>query len=761
MPVTVFIMIPQKRKYTDLLCDIGELSGLFTDSESLDSFLQRIVEMIAGHMSSNVCSIYLYEENTKELVLAATKGLNAKLIGQVKLKLGEGLTGLSLKERRPISERHASRNPNFKYFPGLGEEEYESFLSVPIIRGAILIGAIVIQNTQKGFFKEEDISILRAITSQLANTIEMTRLILSIENKEKKQTVKQIEALSFIKGKIGSKGFAFAEAVVWDQKLDLRTFLEIPLDKKLTQKDLENAIDESEEQIKGLQKEIEERLADVASLIFTAQILMLKDQAFIGSMTDRIEKGEDVVRAVVGVVREYMKKFFVLENAYLQEKAQDVHDIGKRILNNLTGSSSSHGFIKGKIVVANDLLPSDILKLSSQGIEGVILLSGGVTSHISILAQSLGVPLMIADVPELLNVSKNTKVILDAEQGNIYLNPSEDILNTFKTHIEQRITPLNDADQVHQETVTSDGHRVVVMSNVNLLGDLKDAIRFKTEGVGLYRTEFPFIVRNNFPSEEEQYVIYKKLVDTVKDKQITFRTLDIGGDKVLSYFDHHLKEKNPYLGMRSIRFSLQHKDIFIQQIRAIMRASVGADARIMFPMISSVDEFLEAEQIVLECAKDLKREGQKFLQKPKIGIMIELPSVLEILDDLAKHAAFFSVGTNDFIQYMLGVDRTNEKVASLYLPHHPSVLRAIKKVVSVANANKIDVSICGDMAYQEAYLPFLIGTGVRKISINPTFMPRVQKCVEVIDTKKAEKLVADVLKKSSLKDIEKILGINE
>ena len=219
-------------------------------------------------------------------------------------------------------------------------------------------------------------------------------------------------------------------------------------------------------------------------------------------------------------------------------------------------------------------------------------------------------------------------------------------------------------------TKTKDGTRVQLLANLNLLSDLKHAKAVAAQGVGLYRTEFPFMVRSDFPTEEEQYIVYKKVVDALDGQELTFRTLDIGGDKILSYYDYG-KEQNPFLGMRSIRFSLKHKDVFLQQVRAILRAGVGADLKIMFPMISSLDEFLDAKAIVLECIKDLSLEGIACHKKPKIGLMIELPAVLEIIDDLAEEADFFSIGTNDFVQYMLAVDRTNEKVAEFYLPHHP------------------------------------------------------------------------------------------
>ncbi len=482
-----------------------------------------------------------------------------------------------------------------------------------------------------------------------------------------------------------------------------------------------------------------------------AHILMLKDQSFIGAIIAQIKENVNPPQAIVNVVKDYFEKFDRLTNAYMKEKGHDVKDIGKRLLQNLLGVQVNLEHPQGSIVIAQELFPSDILKMSYQNVKGIILLSGGATSHLSILARSLEIPLVIVDVPELLEAPVGTKILLDGEQGNIYVNPGEDIILSFKNRIEEQNSPKHLKQKVQPVTKTKDGVKIQLFSNINLLSDLKLAADYKAEGIGLYRTEFPFMVRSDFPSEEEQYVIYKKLVDAMPGKEITFRTLDIGGDKVLSYY-HFEKEENPFLGMRSIRFSLKHKEVFEQQIRAIVRAGHKADLRIMFPMISSVDEFLEAKEFVGECIERLKKEGIPCHDKPAVGMMVELPAVLEIIDWFAEEADFFSIGTNDFIQYMLAVDRTNEKVADLYLPHHPSILRALKKIVSAAQKKKKDVSICGDMAHEERYIPYIIGIGIRKISLDARFHPKIQEVISRIDVKEAESLVRQILSKHRISD---------
>jgi phosphotransferase system, enzyme I, PtsP len=295
-----------------------------------------------------------------------------------------------------------------------------------------------------------------------------------------------------------------------------------------------------------------------------------------------------------------------------------------------------------------------------------------------------------------------------------------------------------------------------VMVNINLLSDLALPGEEIADGVGLYRTEFPFIIRNDFPSEEEQFFVYRKLVEGMKGKPVTIRTLDIGGDKILTYYDD-ARENNPFLGMRSIRFSLAHRDIFRQQIRAILRAGHNADLRIMFPMIASMEDFIESKAIVTDCARELGEEGIPHNAAPPVGMMVELPSAVMVIEDLAREAAFFSIGTNDLVQYTLAVDRTNEKVAHLYVPHHPAVLRSIKRIADAGRAAAIEVSVCGDMANSVRYLPFLIGAGITAFSVDSVYLPRVKRAIAGINRAEAASAAGRILLLKSLREVEELL----
>ncbi len=743
------------KNHTQLLCDVGELAGLFHDSTSLEGFLQRIVEMVAEHIKAEVCSIYLFYEDTQELELRATKGLNKDLIGNVKLKLGEGLTGLALKELRPVREENASKNENFKFFPGLGEEQYESFLAVPILRGRSRIGVMVVQKITKHYFSEEDATVLRAITSQLANTIEMTRVILGVdEEHDLRKESFQEEQADIIYGQVGSSGFALAEGLVIKDDVEK---LIVEDNKTYSYDDLERAFAETEEQLESMQTQIEERLADVASLIFSAQILMLKDKSFVDHIRNGVSNGENPPQAVLRVVNQYIDKFSNIPNPYIREKANDVRDIGKRLLNNLTDKKDVYSDTQDKIIIAKELLPSDALKFSSQGVKGIIVLRGGATGHLAILAQSLQIPLIIADVKSLLNTPLATPILMDGNQGLIHINPSDEIIKSYESFVTHAVDLEVLKQEVKDTTQTVDGTSIDLYANINLLNDLDHAIAFKAQGVGLYRTEFPFIVRSNFPNEEEQLLVYRKLLSQMEGKEVTIRTLDIGGDKVLNYFQENANETNPFLGLRSIRFSLKYQDIFRNQIRAILRAAADRESiRIMFPMISSLDEFIDSRAVVYECIEELKSYNLDFCANVQIGMMVEIPSVVGIIYDLAKEVDFFSIGSNDFVQYMLAVDRTNEKVSYLYMPHHPAVLRGLNKIVTKACEMDKPVSLCGDMAHDERYLEFLIGIGLTNFSINPLYIPRVQKFIEGLDAKQAKEKAYEVLKMNSLTELGKV-----
>jgi phosphotransferase system enzyme I (PtsP) len=750
--------------HIQLLCDIDELNHLFRDSVSIKALLERTVQMIAKHTHAEVCSIYLYEDQSRELSLWATVGLAQESVGKVKLKLGEGLVGKALEKGEPVCEKHAQQNPDFRYFPGIGEEKYDSFLAVPIKRGVNKIGVLVVQRPEGKNFNNKDVKSLQAVTSQLANIIENAQFLMSMHEPQEEgeeagtpEEKQQPSIPNFIKAKSAAPGFAKGPSLVIDKDKTFKNLSKRKFEKQYSLEDFKEAVRLTTEQLQKLQRQVEEKLSDAASLIFAAHLMILKDENFTEKIYSLIEEGKNPPQALLQVAGEFMNSFSESPSPYMQEKSKDIEDLALRIIDNLESKGRKYIKCRDKIVITTELFPSELLMLSSENVAGVILVtSGGVTAHLSILARSLQIPTIITEHYELIEIPEDTQIFLDAEIGNIYIEPSEEVLETFKKRRQAGLSIEKQKEMVEKTTSTADGERIQILSNINLISDVKLAKTLKAEGIGLYRTEFPFIVRDNFPSESEQFSTYSKVIKSMHNKPVTFRTLDVGGDKVLSYFNY-AKEPNPVMGMRSIRFSLQKPEIFTEQIRAILRAGADADLRIMFPMISSVDEFLQAKEFVRKSIEELSKQGLKHNSKPRLGIMVELPSVIDLIDELAEDVEFFSIGTNDLIQFMLGTDRTNEHVSNFYLPYHPSVLRAINKVVQSANKHKREVSVCGDMAHQPEYLAFLLGIGIRTLSVEPGYILRVQQTIDKINLKEAQDLAKKMLGTSRNSELKQII----
>ena len=743
------------KENVEMICDVAELSALFEKSSSLDDFLQSAVSTVAWHMKAAVCSIYIYDDATRMLTLRATQGLNADAIGSVQLRLGQGIAGLALKELRSICSGCASKSPHFKSVKGIGEEEYEAFLAVPIRRQLTRVGVLVVQDAQVDYFDEADEQALRAIAGQLATVIENADLLMALHRHEETAAPVAEPGIKLIKGRPASGGIAQGLASFMFSgragKFQVPAFA--PED--LTLADFDRALRMSVQQLKDLQKEADKDLSDVAQLIFNAHLLILADEEFSGEIRRQIEAGSSPVTALVNVVNRYIEIFSASPNPRLQEKEHDLKDLGHRLLENLVGGGRAPSDYSGQIILADSLLPSDVLKLATEKAEGFIV-QGGMTSHIAIICRSLQKPMVMVDPQQFVMFHESGELLIDGSQGTIYIQPSVEVLKEYEEH-HRAAEEMEAAASVKEKTLTADGTRIQLFANINLLSDLKLADKFRAEGVGLYRSEFPFIIRNAFPSEEEQRQVYGRIVESMAGREVTFRTLDIGGDKLLSY-QSEVEEANPFLGLRGIRFLLRNKDIFIEQLCAMLRAGVGGNTRIMFPLISSVDEFVEAREVVRECMKQLDDRGVEYNRETKLGIMVELPSAVTLVEDLAHEVDFMSIGTNDLIQYTLAVDRTNEMVSKLYLSHHPAILRAIERVASVARAHRVDVSICGDIVRDSKMIPFLLGAGITKFSIAPRRMPDIQKAVEAISMEKAVYTARQMLEFSRISEVEAFLS---
>ena len=531
------------------------------------------------------------------------------------------------------------------------------------------------------------------------------------------------------KGIAASKGYAIGkvflqeheEIVITDEKVS-----DIAAEKEK----LQVALDASREQLGKIKEKALAEMGEEKAAVFEAHITLLDDPEFTGAMQMEIESNStNAMKAVQNVTDMFVSIFDSMEDAYMKERAADIKDVSKRIIDNLSGKGGDAFAIteNNTIVVAHDLTPSDTAQLDRSKVVGFITNIGGRTSHAAIMARTLEIPAVLGLGDITSCVKSGDFVIVDGITGDVIINPSEEVIAEYtekKKKFQEEQEELKKLIDV--KTTTKSGKRIEVCGNIGKPEDVLGVIANGGDGVGLFRTEFLYMDRDNAPTEEEQYESYKFVLEKMEGKQVVIRTLDIGGDKTLPYLPLP-EEMNPFLGYRAIRLCLDRKELFKVQLRALLRASVYGKLCVMFPMISGLEEFLQAKEVVEECKAELKAEGKAYSEEIQWGIMVEIPAAAVMADELAKHVDFFSIGTNDLIQYTLAADRMSEKVSYLYNPMHPAVLRLIKMTIDGAHSQGKWVGMCGEMAGDEAAIPTLVEYGLDEFSMSATSILTAKK----------------------------------
>lgn len=533
------------------------------------------------------------------------------------------------------------------------------------------------------------------------------------------------------KGIAASKGYAIGtvflqeheEIVITDQKVT-----DVAAEKEALQKSL----DASRAQLEKIKEKAATEMGEEKAAVFEAHITLLDDPEFTGAMAMEIESNSiNAMKAVDNVTNMFVSIFESMEDAYMRERAADIKDVSKRIIANLAGKSADAFAITeaNTVVVAHDLTPSDTAQLDRSKVVGFITNIGGRTSHAAIMARTLEIPAVLGLGDITSAVKTGDKIIVDGITGDVIINPSEDVIAEYEAKKEKFKAEQEELKKlIDVKTTTKSGKRVEVCGNIGQPEDVFGVIANGGDGVGLFRTEFLYMDRDNAPTEEEQYESYKFVLEKMEGKQVVIRTLDIGGDKTLPYLPLP-EEMNPFLGYRAIRLCLDRKEIFKVQLRALLRASVYGNLCVMFPMISGLEEFQNAKAVVEECKAELRAEGKEYSDSIQWGIMVEIPAAAVYADELAKHVDFFSIGTNDLIQYTLAADRMSEKVSYLYNPMHPAVLRLIKMTIDGAHKHGKWVGMCGEMAGDEAAIPTLVEYGLDEFSMSATSILNAKKII--------------------------------
>ena len=733
---------------------LEDISSIILHSHDLQDTLDNIVTLVAKRMGSDVCSIYLLEKDGETLTLKATRGLSKNSVNRVSMKVHEGLCGLTIETRQMVMTDNAPAHPRFKFFKEAKEERFLSFLGLPLFEHKAPIGVIVVQTREPRRFSDDEISVLRTITFQIGSIVHNARLLDSIQHKEQERAwfeqelakikhglagdsltpgsgkKKQAAVSRSLSGIAVSPGFGRGKIYILDRFNDkVITLAKVGTPVEEHHKFVE-ALEKAKIQTIYMEKRVSETLSADDAAIFHTHLMILEDRSFSARITDLVEQGMGATRAVHDVVQHYIQAFSAMEDPYLRERSADMEDIGRRIIDAIEGNNSAEVTLKEKrVLVADEIFPSTLAMFDAGKILGIVTEKGNAYSHAAIMAKSLGIPAVLGVQGVMAAANVKDEIIVDGTSGHIYLNPDAAVKKEYVRLEHEYAGRMKELEGLRDlPAVTTDGVTIALSANIGLLSDVRVATLHGAEGVGLYRTEFPYMARSTFPTREEQAVIYRKILEGFPGQTVNIRTLDIGGDKGLSYFPYP-REDNPFLGWRSIRVSLDRQDIFREQLAGILLASHAGSPTIMFPLISSLDEIRQIREILTSVRNELLRAGHDVPGYIPFGIMIEVPAAVQIIDFLIQEVDYVSIGTNDLIQYTLAADRNNAGVRQYYDPYHPAILHSIKRVADAANKAGKKASVCGEMAADPLCALLLTGMGIREFSLSAPSIPVVKQAL--------------------------------
>jgi phosphotransferase system enzyme I (PtsP) len=721
---------------------LSRLRDLMAGSGTAQERLDKIVRLIAMEMVAEVCSCYLMRAG-EVLELFATVGLNAEAVHRTRLRIGEGIVGDIAAHSRSLALSNAASHPNFAYRPETGEDPYQSLCGVPLIRNGRVRGVLVIQNRQRRNYEDDEIEILETIAMIVAELAAAGELV----NPQEIASAADAGLLpQRIKGMTLNGGIAMGHAVLHQTRLTLREMVAEDPQAELERLSraiaaMHSAIDDlvTVSQLTGLGEHVD---------ILESYRMFAQDRGWLGRIREAIVQGLSAEAAVERVQNDTRARLGQLNDPYFRERQHDFDDLNNRLLKHLAGKASEpdHALPDDAILVARSLGPAELLDYGGGRLRALILEEGSAASHVAIVARGLDIPLVTRCARALSLIEPLDPLIVDGANGQVFIRPSEDIVESFSRSIQLTAERRRLYSEVRDlPAVTEDGEHLSIMINAGLQIEMAHLDTTGAEGVGLYRTEIPFMVRSDYPDVAQQTELYGSILDEAAGRPVTFRTLDVGGDKTLPYFSGH-EEENPALGWRAIRIGLDRPAMLRAQLRAMIRAAEGRELRVMFPLIAEVAELDAARGLLeLELAR-ATAEGRALPRDIKTGVMLEVPSLLWQLEILLKSVDFIALGTNDLLQYFYAADRNNPRLGQRYDVLSPGFLGALLALFERCKAARVPVCVCGEMASRPLEAMALIALGARALSVSPQAVGGIKALVRSLNAGRVNSFLAPLVK---------------
>ncbi|MBW9257710.1 MAG: phosphoenolpyruvate--protein phosphotransferase [Candidatus Thiodiazotropha sp. (ex. Lucinisca nassula)] len=723
-------------------------------ASDLEQALAIIVQDVKQAIQADVCSVYLTDFERRDHVLKATDGLHPEAVDKVRLPYHRGLIGLVCERAEPVNLADAPNHKRYLFTHETGETSYKGFLGVPIIQNRKVLGVLVARQIDQRSFEDNEVTFLFTLAAQLAGAITHAQASGTLDTQSDLAPPKR-----FLQGQPGSPGVALGTAVVVYPPADLEAVPDrLAKDPDEEEDAFRTAVAAVVEDLMAIEDRFEDSLPAEDRALFDAWLMMLGSDSLIGNTVRRIQQGSWAPGALRETFQEHARVFENMEDVYLRERASDVLDLGRRILMHLQQKVSTlDEYPENTILVGEEVSAMQLAEVPRERLAGVVSASGASFSHVAILARALEVPAVMGMSNLPVSRMEGHFLILEGYLGRIYVSPAPSVIQEYRrlASEDQALYQELQADK-DLPCETTDGIRIPLYLNTGLLSELSNQGMAESEGVGLYRTELPFMIRDSFPGESVQVANYRKVLKMFHPRPVIIRTLDIGGDKPLPYFP--VEESNPFLGWRGIRISLDHPEIFITQVRAILRAAIDLNnLRLLLPMISHVQEVDDAMLLIQRAHDELLEEGYQ-VKMPRVGVMIEVPAAVYQVEALAQRIDFLSVGTNDLTQYLLAVDRNNAHVAEIYNDLHPAVLRALIQIVNGAAQYGKEVSVCGELAGNPAAAILLLGMGVNSLSMNGGSLLRVKWVLRSFSHSRAKQLLQTALRFEQAGEIVNLLS---